>query len=63
MICSCLNAKLIETNERLLKEPQLLQEIPFTEGYIAILMPKLDNLSQQINELIDHSTYLEKTKN
>lgn len=63
LICSCLNAKLIETNERLLKEPQLLQEKPFTEGYIAILMPKLDNLSQQINELIDHSSYLEKTEN
>ena len=57
LICSCLNAKLIETNERILKEPSLLQTHPFTEGYIAILMPKLDNISQQISELIDHARY------
>jgi hypothetical protein len=60
LICSCLNAKLIEINERLLEQPDLLQEKPFTEGYISILMPKLDNITQQINELIDQSTYLEK---
>jgi hypothetical protein len=63
LICSCLNAKLIEINERLLKEPELLQKKPFTEGFIAILMPKLDNISEQISELIDNNTYLEKMKN
>ncbi len=63
LICSCLNAKLIETNDKLLTQPDLLQSKPFTDGYIAILMPKLDNLSQQLTDLIDHSTFLEKNKN
>jgi hypothetical protein len=47
VICSCLNAKLIETNERLLTNPELVQTKPDTEGYIAILMPKLDSVREQ----------------
>ena len=49
LVYACLNAKLIETNERLLKNPVLVQIKPDTEGYIGVLLPKLDNLREQIN--------------
>ena len=57
-IYSCMNAKLIETNERLVEKPALIQEKPFTEAYLAILYPKLDNFKDQISEFIDHHQYL-----
>lgn len=60
LLCSCLNAKLIEINEKLLAEPELLQTKPFTQGYIAILMPKLYNLNEQTSELMPHADYLVK---
>ncbi|CAF0781705.1 unnamed protein product [Brachionus calyciflorus] len=62
LLYSCLNAKLIETNERLLKNPGLIQEKPFTEGFYAILLPKLDTLNEQIADLITHTEYLEARK-
>ena len=61
ILYSCLNAKLLEINERLLTNPELIQEKPDTEGYYAILMPKLDNLNEQISDLITHSEYIEST--
>ena len=57
LICSCLNAKLIEINEKLITEPSLIQTHPFTQGYIAILMPKLTNLNEQTSELITQAEY------
>lgn len=62
LLYSCLNAKLIEINERLLTNPELIQEKPDTEGYFAILMPKLDCLSVQIGEMITHAEYLKAIK-
>lgn len=59
LLYSCLNAKLIETNERLLKNPELLQEKPDTEGFLAIMIPKLENINEQIAELITHAEYLD----
>ena len=60
VVYSCLNAKLLEINEKLLTKPDLMQTKPVTEGYFAILMPKLDNLSEQINELLTHEQYMEE---
>jgi len=62
VVYSCLNAKLLEINERLLTQPELLKNKAGTEGYLAILMPKLDNLKEQLNELVDYSQYLEELK-
>ena len=61
-IYSCLNAKLIELNEKLLKTPELLQEKPFTEGFLAVLFPKLDTLNEQLSELITHDQYVAQRK-
>ena len=59
VIYSCLNAKLIELNEKLLTEPTILQNKPLTEGYLAIMMIKLDSVNEQIGELITHAEYLD----
>lgn len=63
LICACLNAKLIEINENLITKPSLIQTHPSTQGYIAILMPKLTNLSEQMSELINHSEYITQINN
>jgi len=63
MIYSCLNAKLVEINEKLFEQPELIQEKPNNEGYLAILLPKLDNLNTQLAKLITHSEYLNETEN
>ena len=59
LICSCLNAKLIETNDQLIGNPQLVQSKPSTQGYVFILMPKLDNLKEQMAhaEIMTHEAY------
>uniref|UniRef100_UPI00358EC9C5 protein Abitram n=1 Tax=Myxine glutinosa TaxID=7769 RepID=UPI00358EC9C5 len=41
-IYSCIRGKLVEVNERLLDMPRLLQEKPCGEGYIAVVLPKLE---------------------
>ena len=60
VIYCCLNAKLIEINEKLLVNPELIQDKPVTEGFLCILMPKLDNLKEQLTELISHAEYTEQ---
>lgn len=62
LIYACLNAKLIEINERLIKKPELIQEKPHTEGFFAILMPKLDSISEQLMDLMTHSDYINKNQ-
>jgi hypothetical protein len=59
--CS-LNAKLLEINERLIENPNLLQTKSSTEGYLVILMPKLDDLKDQLSKLITHEDYLKTIK-
>jgi len=59
VVYSCLNGKLIETNEKLVTNPGLLQEKASTEGYLAIMMTKLDSWRAQIDELTTHEQYLE----
>lgn len=38
---SCIRGKLVEVNEKLVTNPQLLLEKPQTEGYLAVVLPKL----------------------
>lgn len=44
-IKSCIKGKIIEINKRLVEEPHLLTEKPFTDGYIAIVLPPFQSKS------------------
>ena len=59
LIYSCLNGKLIEINEKLITNPDLLQEKGATEGFLAIVMTKLENWKKQVEELTTHQKYVE----
>ena len=63
LICSCMNAKLIETNEKLVAQPDLIQTDPFRQGFVAILMPKLGNLNDQVGGLLAHADYTTQIQN
>lgn len=39
LIHSCISGTLIEVNERLIEEPSLLQLKPWSDGYIAVILP------------------------
>ncbi|XP_033639572.1 protein Abitram-like [Asterias rubens] len=54
---SCINAKLIEANATLLDHPELIQSKPGTEGYIAIVLPKLGGCDQQMEKLLTLDDY------
>ncbi|XP_072037984.1 protein Abitram-like [Amphiura filiformis] len=54
---SCFKAKLVEVNEKLLERPQLLQEKPSTQGFIAIVLPKLGECESQMENLLSSSEY------
>ena len=47
---------------KLEKDPELLQKKSATEGYLAIMMTKLDSWKDQINELMNHEQYQEYIK-
>lgn len=56
---------LIEVNENLIKNPGLLQQKPETEGYIAIVMIKLeerDNLTRGLMSELEYKDYLKLLK-
>ena len=58
-----MNAKLIETNEKLVAQPDLIQTDPFRQGFVAILMPKLGNLNDQVGGLLAHADYTTQIQN
>lgn len=59
LVYACLNAKLAEINENIVKNPQLLVDKPDTEGYIAILIPRLESLKEQCSLFKTHQEFLQ----
>ncbi len=50
---SNVRGKIVEVNERLVKEPQLAATHPTTEGYIAMVLPKIpDGLKEVKDKLV-----------
>ncbi|CAF1912318.1 BnaCnng41230D [Brassica napus] len=49
----CVKGSLLEVNERLIKQPQLLNSSADREGYIAIIMPRTCTLDQK-QGITDH---------
>nr|CAB3219661.1 protein Simiate-like [Phallusia mammillata] len=54
-----IRAKLVEMNERLLSKPKLLQSKTETEGYVAIVMPKLEEANHTMDGLLTAEDYLQ----
>ncbi|KAK3755313.1 hypothetical protein QZH41_014622, partial [Actinostola sp. cb2023] len=53
----CMKGKLIEINEELISKPELLMEKPETEGYIAVVLPKLQEVTPYFNKLLTPQQY------
>ncbi|KXJ21972.1 protein Simiate isoform X2 [Exaiptasia diaphana] len=61
----CMKGKLIEINDELISKPELLNEKPETEGYVAVILPKLQEVSLYFDKLLTTQQYeeiLEKRK-
>ena len=59
-IYSCINAKLIEVNDEVVKNPELLQDKPESDGYLVILYPRIDKIMDQFTSLITHEEYVKE---
>jgi hypothetical protein len=62
-IYSCINAKLIEVNEKVIKNPGLFQDKSQSDGYLIILYPKIDKIMDQFTSLIPHEEFVKICNN
>ncbi|RWS14533.1 hypothetical protein B4U79_11685 [Dinothrombium tinctorium] len=65
-VVACLKATLVEINENLSKNPQLICEHTWSDGFIAILLPSRNSVQSQKETLLTPQMYkeiLEKRKN
>lgn len=51
-IYSCVSGTLVEINEKLLKEPNLLKDKPWSEGYIAIILPPFPSAEKSVAKAV-----------
>ncbi|XP_026856735.1 protein Abitram isoform X2 [Electrophorus electricus] len=58
-IFSCIRGRLLEVNEDIIMSPDLLLEKPSTEGYIAVILPKLEESKRVTNSLLTREQYEE----
>ena len=54
---SCIKGKLVEVNQSLESNPGLLIKKPMTEGYIAVVLPKLHEVDELLSELMTEEDY------
>ncbi|XP_035217940.1 protein Abitram-like [Stegodyphus dumicola] len=47
---SCVSGTLIEVNERLIREPNILKKKPWSEGYIAIILPPFQSAEKLLKK-------------
>lgn len=59
-VYGCFNSKLLEVNTRLVKQPELLAEEG--DGYVAVGLPKPENIEAIKSALITVEQYAELTK-
>lgn len=53
---------LVEVNEELIDHPELLKEMPDSDGFIAIILSSIAISEQTKNELLTHEEYLDVLK-
>ncbi|XP_059051718.1 protein Abitram [Achroia grisella] len=54
----CMKGTLIEVNEELVKHPELLKEMPDSNGFIAIILSSIAISEATKNELLSHEDYM-----
>ena len=54
---SCVRGKLLEVNERLLKEPHLVREAPTGAGFLAIIMPRAEDVRKLSGNALSPDDY------
>lgn len=54
---SCVKGKLLEVNERLLKEPHLAVNAPTREGFLAVIMPLAKDLESMRQKALNADAY------
>ncbi|GLJ40285.1 hypothetical protein SUGI_0827730 [Cryptomeria japonica] len=57
IIRCCVRGSLLEVNERLIKEPELLNKSASSEGYIAIMMPRAEDWLKSKNSFLSQEEY------
>ncbi|CAB1320501.1 unnamed protein product, partial [Coregonus sp. 'balchen'] len=56
-IYSCIRGRLLEVNEVVLERPKLLLGKPSTEGYIAVILPKIEESKTVTNGLLSREEH------
>lgn len=56
-VYSCVKGKLLEINENLIKCPQLMVEKPVSEGFIALILPNLNEYLNLKSEMLTTKEY------
>ncbi|KAJ8273312.1 hypothetical protein GJAV_G00100140 [Gymnothorax javanicus] len=56
-IFSCIRGRLLEVNEDILKRPNLLTEKPYSDGYIAVILPKFEESKSITEGLLTRTEY------
>uniref|UniRef100_A0A182NFJ0 Actin-binding transcription modulator n=1 Tax=Anopheles dirus TaxID=7168 RepID=A0A182NFJ0_9DIPT len=58
---SCVQGKLVEVNERVVAEPEIMRLNG--EGYVAIVMPKIEHCDSLKEKLLSHDAYMKTREN
>ncbi|XP_042031605.1 protein Abitram-like [Salvia splendens] len=53
----CVKGSLLEVNDRLIKQPELINMMPEREGYVAIMMPRPADWLKAKASLLDFESY------
>jgi len=56
-VCGCIKSSLIEVNESLISNPQLLNEKPHSDGYIAVLLTRQADHQKEMKKLLTEEEY------
>ncbi|RUP51186.1 hypothetical protein BC936DRAFT_149507 [Jimgerdemannia flammicorona] len=60
IVRAAVHGQVMELNERLLKEPMLMRQKPDTEGFIAIIKPKIENSEKALSHCVTEEKWHEK---
>ncbi len=57
-ICASIKGRLVELNDEIIKTPELLQQRPQGEGYLAIFIPSLKDGENNLKSLMTEQDYI-----